>query len=75
MVQRFFLDGINLQSGGRTVPETIEFAVLVDADEAESSLAGMNVTVARTKITVHSPVRFRFPPTGFVKLSRFLEDL
>src|SRR5437016_13585068 len=75
MIQRFLLDGIDLQSGGRTIPKVIEFSVLVDADEAESRLARMNVAVPRTEIAVDTSVRFRLPPPCFVEFLRFLEDL
>ena len=75
MIQRLFLDGINLQSRRRAVSQVIKLSVLIGADKTESRLARMNVAVARAKIAVNSAVRFRFPPARFVEFPRFLEDL
>src|SRR5256885_13755557 len=67
MAQRFLLDGINLQCGRRAVRQTVEFAALIDSNEAKPRLAGMNVAVARTQVAVHSSGGFGFPPAGFVQ--------
>jgi hypothetical protein len=48
MIQGLLLDRVNLESGGSTVAEIEELSILVDADEAEASLAVANVAVART---------------------------
>src|SRR6266702_3180297 len=66
MIQRLFFDGVNLQRGRCPISQVIEFSVLIEANEAEARLAGMDVAMARTKIAVNSPVRFRLPPAGFV---------
>ena len=47
MIQRLFLDGVDLQRGGRAVAEAVKLAALVDANEAEAGLAGTDVAVAR----------------------------
>src|SRR6266850_1867912 len=75
MAQRFFLDGINLQRGRRAVSQTVEFSTLIDPNEAESRLAGMNMAVARTKVAVNSAARLRFPPARFVQGIGLLEDI
>src|SRR5271157_753895 len=75
MAERLFLDGIDLKSGGGSVAEAEEFAILVDADEAETRLAGADVAVARTEVAVDAVVGFGDPPEGFVKGRRGLEDL
>ena len=38
MIQRLFLDGVDLERGGRGVTEAVELAALVDANEAEAAL-------------------------------------
>src|SRR5260370_36506607 len=75
MIQRLFLDGINLQGGRRAVSQAIEFSVLIDADEAESRLTGPDVAMPRTEVAVDLPRRFQLPPAGLMKLFRLLEDL
>ena len=75
MIQRLLFDGINLQRGGRTVSQTIEFSALIDANETESCLPWMYVAVAWAKIAVNSFVWLRFPPRGLVQLFGLLEDL
>jgi hypothetical protein len=75
MAERLFLDGVHLEGGGGSVAEAEEFAVLIDADEAEARLAGTDVAVARTEITVDAIVGFGSPPEGFVEGGGCLEDL
>src|SRR6266481_551934 len=75
MIQRLLFDGVNLQRGRRAVSEAIEFPALIDANEAESCLSGMDVAVAWAKIAVNSSVCLRFPPRGLVQLFGLLEDL
>src|SRR5579885_2995466 len=55
MAQRLFLDGIDLQRGGRAVAQAVEFSVAIHADEAEAGLSGMDVAVARAKVAVNFP--------------------
>src|SRR6202140_361837 len=74
MVQRLFLDGINLQRRRRAISQAVKLAAFIDADETKSSLAGIDVAVARTKIAVNAAVCFRFPPARFVQCIGFLED-
>src|SRR6266699_4237068 len=52
MIQRLFLDGVNLQRGRCPISKVIEFSVLIDANEAESGLARMDMAMARTKIEI-----------------------
>ena len=75
MTQRLFFDWVDLQSGGRAVSQAIKFSALIDSNEAESRLPGMDVAMPRAEVTVHSTLRFRFPPAGFVQFLRLLEDL
>jgi hypothetical protein len=75
MVKRFFFDRVDLEGGGRGVAETVEFAVLVGADIAETRLAGTNVAVARAKVAVHTIVGFGLPPERLVENRGRLEDL
>jgi hypothetical protein len=75
MVEGLFLDGINLESGGRSVTESVELAVLIGTDVAEAGLAMTDVAVAGTEITVDAIVGFGFPPKRLVKVWGGLEDL
>jgi hypothetical protein len=75
MVQRFFFDGVNLKSGEGAVAEAEEFAALIDADEAEASLAGAQMAVTGAEVAVNSIVGLGLPPEGFVQGFGFLEDL
>src|SRR5579863_490452 len=72
MIQRLFLDGIDLNSSGRGVAEAIKFAAAIDANEAEAGLAFADVAVAGAKVTMNFAGGVGFPPTGFVKRLRFL---
>ena len=73
MIQRLFLDGIDLQRGGRGVAQAVEVPALIDADEAEAALARADVAMARAKIAMHAAVGLRLPPAGFVKRLSLLE--
>jgi len=75
MAEGLFFDGIDLESGGRSVAEAVEFAILIDADETEARLAGADVAVARTQIAVEAAVGIGSPPEGFVEGGGLLEDL
>jgi hypothetical protein len=75
VAEGLFLDGIHLERGGGGVAQAEEFAVLIDADEAEAGLAGADVTMARAEVTVDTVVGFGSPPEGFVEGGGFLEDL
>src|SRR5207245_4150805 len=75
VIERLFLDGINLQRGGRAMSQVIEFSALIDADEAESRLSRMNVAMPRAKVAVDAAGRFRLPPACFLELRGLLGDL
>jgi hypothetical protein len=75
MVQRLFLDGIDLQSRGMRVTQAVEFSALVHANEAKSGLPFPDVAVPRAKIAVRFAARLRLPPTGFMQLRGFLKNL
>jgi len=75
MAEGLFFDGIDLESGGRSVAEAEEFAALIDADETETGLAGADVAMARTEIAVEAAVGIGSPPEGFVEGGGLLEDL
>ena len=67
MIERFFLDGIDLKGRGRAVTQAVEFAALIDANEAEARLAGIDVAVPRTEVAVDAVVGFGLPPEGLVE--------
>ena len=75
MVQRFFLDGIDLQRGGMRVPEAVELAALVRANEAEPGLPFADMAVPRAKIAVHLAAGLRLPPPRFVEFRSLAENL
>lgn len=75
MVERFFLDGINLNRGGRCVTPTIKLSALINADEAEARLPVSDMAVARAEIAMHFAAGVNVPPTGFVKRIGFLENV
>jgi hypothetical protein len=75
MIEGFFFDGVNLQSGRGSVAETDEFAVPIDPNIAKTGLPWTDVAVTRAKIAMDAVVRFGFPPKGIVELSGVLEDL
>src|SRR5207253_300761 len=74
MIQRLFLDGVNLQRGRRAISQAKELPILIDANETEPRLTGMDVTMAWTKIAVNSSAWLRLPPTGLVQPFCLLED-
>ena len=71
MIQRFFLDGIDLQRGGMRVAKAVKLAALIGADEAEARLPFADVAVPRTQIAVHLAVGLGLPPARFVQCRRF----
>jgi hypothetical protein len=75
MIQWLFFDGVDLQRGGRAVTEVIEFSVLIDTDEAESGLAGMDVAMPGAEKAMNATAGFRLPPTRFVQGFGLLEDV
>src|SRR5215471_6363594 len=75
MIQRFFLDWIDLQRGRRTVTQTIKLSAAIHANKAKSRLSFMNVAMARAKKTVNSLPCFGFPPTPFVEQFGIGKDL
>lgn len=73
MIKRFFLDGIDLNGGRRSVTETVELAAFVHPYEAETRLPVANVAMPRAKVAMRFVVRFGFPPARFVKRGGFLQ--
>src|SRR5260221_14603299 len=67
MIQRFFLNGIDLQSRRRAVTQVVKFSVLIDPNEAEASLTRTNMAMAGTEEAVDAAVSLRLPPAGFVQ--------
>ena len=74
MIERFFLDGIDLQCRWRGIAQGVKFATLVGANETESGLAFADVAVARAEVAVGFVAGLWFPPAGFVQRGGFLED-
>src|SRR5487761_239195 len=75
MVQRLFLDGINLNCSGRSIAEAVKFSALIDADEAEASLSVSDVAMPRAEIAMQLAVGVDVPPAGFVQRLGFLEHV
>ena len=67
MIERFFLDGIDLQRGRRSVSQAVELSALIHADEAEAGLAFPDVAMARAEIAMHAAVGHRLPPARLVQ--------
>lgn len=74
MVERLFLNGVDLDRRRGSVTQAVKLAAFVHADEAEASLPVADVAMAGTKITMRLIVGFRFPPTGFVQSRGFLKN-
>lgn len=75
MIQRFFLNGINLHRSGMRVAQAVEFSAFVRANEAEPRLPFPDVAMPRAKITMRLAAGLGLPPAGFMQLRGFLEDL
>ena len=67
MIQRFFLNGVDLQRCRGSISQAIEFSALIDANEAETGLTFSDVAVPRAKIAVHAPFGHGLPPAAFIK--------
>src|ERR1700732_3094527 len=67
MVERLFLDGVDLQRGRTGVAEAVELAAPSRANEAESGLPVADVTMPRTEIAVEFSSGPRLPPASFVE--------
>src|SRR5258708_31340114 len=72
MIQRFFLNGIDLQSRRRAVTQVVKLAVLIDPNEAEASLTRTNMAMAGRKEANEAAFTFPLPPTGLVPPLRLL---
>lgn len=48
MVQRFFLNGIDLKRGGMSVTQAVKLAALIRANKTEPGLPFTNMAVAGT---------------------------
>jgi hypothetical protein len=57
------------------VAQTVEFSAFVHANEAKPGLPFPDVAVPRTQIAVRFAARLWLPPTGFMELCGFLENL
>src|SRR5260370_13151168 len=55
-IQGLLFDGIHLQRSRRAASQAIDLPILIDSNEAESRLTGMDVAMAWTKIAVNSSV-------------------
>src|SRR5260370_13876709 len=66
MIQRFFLNGIDLQSRRRAVTQVVKFSVLIDPNEAEASLTRTNMAMAGTEEAPDAAVNLP-PPTTAVR--------
>ena len=75
MIQRFLLDGIDLQRGRMSVAQAVKLAALIRADEAEAGLPFADMAMPRTKIAMHLAVGFSLPPASFVEPRCLLEAL
>ena len=73
MVQRFFLDGIDLQRGWLTISQTVEFPALIHTDETEAGLAFPDVAMPRAEVAMHAAIAHGFPPASLVKVLRLLK--
>src|ERR1700682_991863 len=73
MVEWLFLDGIDLQRRGRSVPETVELSSLIDTNETETGLAFADVAVPWAKIAVYAAFGHGLPPAAFVESFRLLK--
>jgi len=67
MIERFFLDGIDLQRRRRGIAQAVEFSALIDTNEAETGLAFSDVAMPRAKIAMHAPFGHGLPPAAFIK--------
>lgn len=74
MIQRFLFDGVNLQCRRRSIPQVIELAATIDANEAKSGLPIADVAVARAQEAMHAAVWHGLPPTPFVQRFRVLQN-
>lgn len=75
MIERLFLDGINLNRSGRRVAEAVKLSALINANETEAGLSVSDMAVARAEITMHFAARVDVPPAGFVKRIGFSENV
>ena len=56
MVEWLLLNRVDLKSGGRSVTEAIQFAVLIGPNVAETGLPVADVAMAGTQVTVDAVV-------------------
>src|SRR5712691_5922911 len=73
MVERLFLDGIDLQRGGRGVAQAVELPSLIHTNETETGLPFADVAMPRAEIAVHSALGNGLPPAAFVESFRLLK--
>ena len=75
MRERFFFDGIDLQSGGRRIAKAVQLAAFIYADETKTGLTFTDVAVSRAEVAVDAILRDGLPPTGFVQCFGLLKNL
>src|ERR1035438_5405156 len=75
MTQGLLLDGIDLQRRGRPIPQAIKPPTLIHPYEAKPSLSRINMTMPRTKVTMHPPASLSLPPAALIQSFRLLKDL
>src|ERR1700675_1281088 len=75
MIQRLLLDGIDLHRRRMRVPQAVQLAALVHADEAEACLPFPDVAMPRTQVAMQLAARQRFPPLRLMHLVSFLQYL
>src|SRR5258708_14733752 len=72
MIQRFFLDRIDLQRRRRAVTQVVELAVLIDPNEAKASLTRTNMAMAGTEERKETAGSLQPPPTSLAQILGFM---
>src|SRR5258708_29427497 len=67
MIQRFFLDRIDLQRRRRAVTQVVELAVLIDPNEAKASLTRTNMAMAGAQEAMDAGRALRGPPPRLLR--------
>src|SRR6266853_701614 len=73
MVERLFLDGIDLQRRGRGVAETVKLPSVINTNETKTGLAFADVAMPWAEIAVHAAFGHGLPPAPLVEGFRLLE--
>src|SRR5258708_39850499 len=75
MIQRFFLDRIDLQRRRRAVTQVVELAVLIDPNEAKASLTRPNMAMAGAEGERSTALSAPLPPARLPQRLGFLAGL